>query len=102
MFLVGEASGGQVTCELGSLPIDPAYTGPVEVMLRPEDLQISLNEAGPASIIDREYFGHDQLLTIRLESGAQLQSRLLGSEEGFYPGQRVEVQVRGQVVVYPA
>jgi iron(III) transport system ATP-binding protein len=102
MFLAGEASGGQAICELGSLPIVPSYTGPVEVMLRPEDLQISPNAAGPAEIIDREYFGHDQLLTIQLESGAQLQSRLLGSQGDFYPGQRVAVEVRGKVVVYPA
>jgi iron(III) transport system ATP-binding protein len=101
MFLPGQAAGGQVTCELGSLPTDQPYTGPVEVMLRPEDLQLFPNETGPAEIIDREYFGHDQLLKIQLENGTQLKSRLLGSEGDFYPGQRVGVGVQGKVVVYP-
>jgi hypothetical protein len=30
-----------------------------------------------------------------------LKSRLLGSEGDFYHGQRVEVKIRGKVVVYP-
>jgi iron(III) transport system ATP-binding protein len=102
MFLPGEASTGQVTCELGHLPTDQPYTGPVEIMLRPEDLHLSPSETGSAEIIDRDYYGHDQLLTLRLRSGTQLQSRLLGSEGDFYPGQRVEVAVRGKVVIYPA
>lgn len=100
-FLPGQASGGQVTCELGQLATSTIHTGPVEVMLRPEELRLIPDEAGPAKIIERDYFGHDQLITVQLASGTHLQSRLLGSAGDFYPDQRVNLQVRDRVVVYP-
>ncbi len=100
-FLPGQISNGQVTCELGRLPTSGIHTGPVEVMLRPEDLLLVPDELGAAEIVNREYFGHDQLIRVRLSSGSQLQSRLLGSEGDFYPGQRVGLKVRDSVVIYP-
>ncbi len=100
-FLAGQANDGQVTCELGSLPTLGLYTGPVEVMLHPEDLLLMPNEAGSAEIVDCEYFGHDQLIKVRLNSGDQLVSRLLGSEGDFQPSQRVDLKVRDRVIVYP-
>jgi len=101
-FLPGQARNGHVTCELGQLPTSGLHTGPVEVMLRPEDLKLTPGDLGPAEIVDREYFGHDQLVRLRLNSGTLLHSRLLGSEGDVYPGQRVALQVRDKVVVYPA
>lgn len=100
-FLPGQAGGGQVECELGRLPTLGLAAGAVEVMLRPEDLLLTAGESGAAEIVEREYFGHDQLLKLRLPSGRLLQSRLLGSEGDFHPGQRVDLQVRDQVIVYP-
>jgi iron(III) transport system ATP-binding protein len=100
-FLPGQAGQGQVVCELGRLPTTSIHTGPVEVMLRPEDLLLIAQADSPAEIIEREYFGHDQLLKVRLPSGLQLQSRLLGSEGDFYPGQRVALKVRDNVTVLP-
>ncbi|MCB0224515.1 MAG: ABC transporter ATP-binding protein [Anaerolineae bacterium] len=100
-FLPGQAAAGQVECELGRLPIAGLYNGAVEVMLRPEDLLLTPNETGPAEVIERDYFGHDQLLKLRLPSGHHLHTRLLGSEGEFHTGQRVELSVRDKVVVYP-
>ena len=71
-------------------------------MLRPEDLLLIPTESGAAEIIEREYFGQDQLLKVQLPSGQHLHSRLLGSEGDFQPGQRVDLRVRDRVVVYPA
>jgi iron(III) transport system ATP-binding protein len=101
-FLPGQAINGQVTCELGQFSANGIHAGPVEVMLRPEEVQLVPSETGSAEIIDRTYFGHDQLLQIRLGSGRLLQSRLLGSAGDFYPGRRVELEIDGGVVVYPA
>ncbi len=101
-FLPGQANMGHVICELGQLPTASPYTGSVEVMLRPEDLALIPGEAAMAEVIDREYFGHDQLVHVRLPSGARLQSRLLGSMGDFFPGQQVDLQVQGSVVVFPA
>ena len=100
-FLPGQARDGLVDCELGQLPTTGLHTGPVEVMLRPEDLQLIPDELGLAEVVNREYFGHDQLITIQLPGGLQIQSRLLGSEGDFYPGQRIGLTARNPVVVYP-
>jgi iron(III) transport system ATP-binding protein len=101
-FLPGQADGGQVTCALGRLPTLGRHTGPVEIMLRPEELELTANPTGPATVIEREYYGHDQLLTLRLDSGQLLYSRLLGLASDFTPGRRVDLVVRGPVLVYPA
>jgi iron(III) transport system ATP-binding protein len=99
-FLPGQALDGHVTCELGRLSTSAIQSGRVEVLLRPEDLRLRPDETGPAEIIDREFFGHDQLIRLQLASGTQLQSRLLGSEGEFLPGQRVSIQVRDKVTTY--
>ena len=101
-FLPGQARDRHVTCELGQLPTSGIHTGQVEVLLRPEDIELIPAESGPAEIINLEYFGHDQLIKLKLSSGTHLQSRLLSSEENYYPGQRVKLRVRDKVIVYPA
>ena len=101
-FLPGQVVDGHVTCELGRLPASGSHNGPVEVLLRPEELQLRPDDAGQAEIVELEFFGHDQLLLLRLGSGAQLQSRMLGSEGEFYPGQRVTIRVRTKVSTFPA
>lgn len=100
-FLPGQAGQGQVVCELGSFATTCIHTGQVEVMLHPEDVLLTPNPAGSAQIVEREYYGHDQLLKVCLDSGRYLHSRLLGPEGEFSPGQRVDLQVRHEVVVYP-
>jgi iron(III) transport system ATP-binding protein len=99
-FLPGQANNGAVTCELGQFSSDGLHRGAVEVMLRPEHLQLQLADNGPAEVIERTYYGHDQLIRLRLNSGAELHSRLLGSAGEFYPGQRVELSAADAVVVY--
>jgi iron(III) transport system ATP-binding protein len=99
-FLPGQANNGTVTCELGRFSSDGIHTGAVEVMLRPEQVQLQPADNGPAEVIERTYYGHDQLIRLRLNSGAELRSRLLGSAGEFYSGQRVEVKAADAVVVY--
>jgi hypothetical protein len=53
----------------------------------------------PATIVSRAFFGHDQLLTLRLESGELLKARL-GAYGGFRPGDRVSVSVRGGALAF--
>ncbi|MBD0357453.1 MAG: ABC transporter ATP-binding protein, partial [Rubrobacter sp.] len=48
----------------------------------------------------REFYGHDQLVKLRLDSGPILCSRL-GGGPGFKPGERVLVETRGTAVVFP-
>jgi len=99
-FLPGQVNNGTVTCELGEFSSDGIHTGAVEVMLRPEQVQLRPADNGPAEVIERTYYGHDQLVRLRLKSGAELHSRLLGSAGEFYPGQRVELKAADEVAVY--
>lgn len=100
-FLPGQANNGTVTCELGQFASGGLHRGAVEVMLRPEAVQLVADEAGAAEVIDCVYFGHDQVVQLRLDSGARLRSRLLGSAGDFLPGQRVRLAVQDRAVVYP-
>lgn len=99
-FLSGEAQDGIVECELGRLPIRGTARGHVEVMLRPEAVSLTLDPEGPGEVVMREFYGHDQLVRVRLPTGTVLRVRL-GPDGAFQPGQRVCVAVEGEVMVYP-
>jgi iron(III) transport system ATP-binding protein len=101
-FLPGTARNGYVRCALGEIPSTGACEGEVEAMLRPEALRLAGQPDGEATVIDREFYGHDQLVTLRLSSsGVVLHSRL-GGGPGFNVGERVSIEVEGPVVVFPA
>ena len=100
-FLPGVAEGGQVECELGTIPLVEEREGEVEVILRPEALVLRGLPDGRATIEDREFYGHDQVLKLRLDSGRTLRSRLVGGP-GFNLGSRVDVSVWGPVTAFPA
>ncbi len=106
-FIPGTHENGRLSCALGDVPACGDCTGPVEAMLRPEALRlrslpngdVAGQESG-ATVISREFFGHDQLIKLRLDSGPVLCSRL-GGGPGFRPGERVAVAVAGQALVFP-
>ncbi len=100
-FLPGRASGDQVECRLGPLPLLEPAEGEVEVMFRPEDLVMTADPDGPAEIVDRIYYGHDQTLVLRL-GDLTLKSRLVGCCRGFREGQRVRLHVEMPVMAYPS
>jgi iron(III) transport system ATP-binding protein len=112
-FLPGEANGRRVATDLGDLPAHSAATGPVEVMLRPEQLRLVPvpDAAGAASsdssdtaranatVLTRQFYGHDQLMTVQLDAGRHLRARL-GPYGGIRPGDRVHASVRGAVLTF--
>ncbi len=102
-FLPGIASGRRVSCELGEIPVNGTANGLVEIMLRPEHLRLTpASEEHPANatVLTRLFYGHDQEMTVRLDSGTTLRARL-GSYGGIRPGGRVQVAVRGAVLTFP-
>ncbi len=106
-FMPGTAEGGRLMCALGEVPACGECAGRVEAMLRPEALRLRALPAGEdaktgvgATVLAREFYGHDQLLKLRLDSGPVLCSRL-GGGPGFKPGERVAVEVRGHALVFP-
>jgi iron(III) transport system ATP-binding protein len=105
--LPGTAEGGWVACELGRVPAEDVIAGDAEVLVRPESVALSLGPAAggrtqlEAVVVEREFFGHDQLVHVELPSGRRLRSRSL-SYPVWHPGDRVRVQLDGPVNVYAA
>ncbi len=101
-FLTGMATGQEVVCVLGTLPIQQAAEGRVQIMLRPESLRVRLGAEGPNAgrVEDIEYYGHDQVLNIRLDSGEQVRARR-DAMQPFLHGQQVSVETLGVFPVYP-
>jgi iron(III) transport system ATP-binding protein len=101
-FLPGRAEGNKVHCEIGELITEQEQNGDVHVMFRPEDLVISTYGNHQAEVEDLQFFGHDQLVCLRLPSGAALQSRVLGAPGAYRRGQKVSIRVNSPAMVYPA
>ena len=98
-FFAGDVTGGRLEFELGQMPVESDLTGPVTVMVRPEALALSFESGVPVDIERCEYFGHDQLIHVRLPSGAPAKIRSL-TANGIAPGQRLGLELRGDVVLY--
>jgi iron(III) transport system ATP-binding protein len=99
----GEAADGRVGCELGSFAVEPGLEGPVDVLVRPESVAIAISgpeRAASAEVIGRKFYGHDQLVELRLASGQVVRSRRLGFP-AWHPGDRVRAWVDGPTDVLP-
>lgn len=97
-FLPGEAGAGMVRTSLGVFPITPDLNGPVEVMIRPEMVRLRHADEGGGRVIDHEFFGHDQLITIEMGNGRRLAART-GNRPAYTVGDRVEVTIN-EVVAF--
>jgi iron(III) transport system ATP-binding protein len=103
-FLPGIAAGRTVECELGVLELQNAggIQGPVDVLLRPETVQLSPAAADcPSRVRQILFFGHDQLISVQLASGRTIEARM-GPLYTYAVGQPVSVRVNGPVMAYGA
>jgi len=98
--LPGRAAGSQVECVLGRFGARNGFDGDVDVMFRAEALAISEEDGVPGEVVDIDYYGHDQMVAIKLQSGETLRLRLL-ARPGYEIGQRVGVTARGEPFVFP-
>jgi iron(III) transport system ATP-binding protein len=99
-FVDGVATVGQVTTPLGTFPQFGNLRGPVQVMIRPEWVHPIRSDEGLALVVDREFYGHDQLLVLELDNGRRLAART-GSNAAVAPGDRVDIGI-DEVVVFPS
>jgi ABC-type Fe3+/spermidine/putrescine transport system ATPase subunit len=101
------AHGGWVECELGKLAVDPGFRGPADVIVRPESFAVGAGpsprdtDASDAIVIERDFYGHDQLLELEIASGIRVRSRRPGYP-AWHPGDRVRVWIEGPVTVLPS
>jgi iron(III) transport system ATP-binding protein len=96
--LPGVAGGGVVECALGRFPGGVGLHGPVDVVIRPESVGVGLSamrdHGADAVVVQRSFFGHDQLLQLELRDGVRLRSRRLGFP-AWHPGDHVRVWLDG-------
>ncbi len=101
----GSADGaGTATSVLAALPCRPGLEGPVEILVRPESVHIDAvgtpRGARDALVVEREYYGHDQLVVLELDDGLKVRSRRPGYP-AWHPGDRVKAWIDGPVTVLP-
>ncbi|HEX5375814.1 MAG TPA: ABC transporter ATP-binding protein [Solirubrobacterales bacterium] len=104
--LPGTVAGGTVDCELGQFSHANGSDEEVDVLIRPESLAVGIMEPADgrgsreAVVVSRSFYGHDQMLELRLASGRTVRARRLGFP-AWHPGDRVRVWVEGPVDVVP-
>ena len=91
-FFDVEARAGRITTPFGTYPT--TRSGPVKVMVRPESVTVFPHAQGTAVVVYREFFGHDQLLSVKLPGDITLRARCW-PQPALAPGDRVAVSVDG-------
>ena len=91
-FFEAEARSGRITTPFGTFPT--TRSGSVKVMVRPESVTVFPHAQGTAVIVYREFFGHDQLLSVKLPGDITLRARCW-PQPALAPGDRVAVSVDG-------
>jgi iron(III) transport system ATP-binding protein len=102
--LPGQARGGSATCALGRVPVSGGLEGPVEVLVRPESVTVGMHRdegEHEALVVERTFYGHDQLLVLELAGGLRVRSRSMGFP-AWHPGDRLRVRLSGPVTVLAA
>lgn len=104
----GTAEDRRADTELGPVVLDAPAHGPVDVLVRPEAVAVvRAADAGEGAtggvrgrVLARTFFGHDQLLSIELDNGRRLHSRVVGSGS-WQLGDDVLVRVTGRAHALP-
>jgi iron(III) transport system ATP-binding protein len=90
-FVPGRLDGGLVETLLGRFPAaNAAVPGDVDVLIRPELLELELDPQGPAEIVGREFRGHDIVYRVRLNGSTLVAQR--PSTEAVPLGARVRIK----------
>ena len=103
MVLPGRAGGGAVTCRLGRLKLAaPVADGPVEVVLRPEQIRLLMPDAAAelcAEVRHVTFYGHDASVVLALPDGTHLSARVAGYLTPTV-GATVALRVEGEVMAF--
>jgi len=89
-LLAGDVAGGRLESVLGPLAVEAA-DGRATALVRPEDLDLVADVDGAAEVLDVQYFGHDQLVTLSV-GGTTVRARL-HAQRRFSLGTRVRIVV---------
>jgi len=95
-WLPGHAEDGCVRCALGDLPLVAPIQGPVEVLIRPEQVRLIPEKGAAWRVQEVRFFGHDMLVTLAADSGPRLRVRCLGHTY-VTVGMSAQVEICGPV-----
>ncbi|WP_166350363.1 ABC transporter ATP-binding protein [Phytoactinopolyspora limicola] len=100
-LLPGQAQGGSASTVIGPITLEAEHHGPVDVLVRPEELRIVADVAGGAQVELVEFYGHDTVSLVRLAEGTLLRVRTPGAPVAARD-ERVELTFAGDgAVAYP-
>lgn len=102
-LLMGEVKSGMVRTAVGPLKVETGTPdGAAIALVRPEDLDLEISTRGDGRVTEVEYFGHDQRISVLLDSGESVRARLHARRK-FDVGTRVRVRAGGGLgpVIYP-
>lgn len=105
VLIPASVDGAQAHTPLGDLPVIGVADGAVTVLLRPEQLQLlpaGTPDSIAATVLRRDFHGHDALLLLALDDGHQVSARAFNpTQASLAVGDRIAVRVRGQARAYP-
>ena len=102
-FIEGSVIGDSVATALGMLTLARPMIGEVEVLLRPEMIDVSppgMPGEHEGVVVARRFAGRDLSFEIALDSGSSIITRSPNDAPAL-PGDRVSVAVRGAVIAFP-
>ena len=82
---------------------DQSISREIDILLRPEQLALKPcqdDDPDCANVISSEYYGHDQVVRVRLQSGAEVEARLR-TEVVWHPNDPVDVVVLDDAIAFP-
>ena len=90
-FVPGYVANGHVETQLGKFPLRaPHARAQVDVLIRPETLELEPDPSGGAQIVRREFRGHDVFYGVEFDDGTALVSQRPSTESARL-GDRVRV-----------
>jgi iron(III) transport system ATP-binding protein len=105
VLLAAQREGDRAYTPLGAFPVT-AHDASVTVFLRPEQIQVlpaGTPDGVPATVLRRDFHGHDALLQLGLAGGQRISARVFDpAQTALAIGDAVSVRVRGDAVVYPS
>ncbi len=93
----GVVSNGAVSTPIGVVGAGLADGTPAQVMIRPEWVLPTVSATGPGRVVDREFYGHDQRVEIRMHGGASIEA-LVPGRIPMHIGDTVDVEITDSIV----
>ncbi len=88
--------GDKIITDLGIFPLSSRE--PKQLMVRQEDIKLTIDETSPSIIIDRVFLGREWLYHIKLPSGRELVARISTSEPVLDVGTRVSIGAKWEII----